>query len=187
MASKWATFRKLYPKAPIEATAFDAMNAVLDAPAYPVEVEGDLNLITADTTRVRDLNNTQLKGLYVQVRQAIDELDAKISVLNVQKNALTYLFTERFEEDDVTSMKFDDGVMLSEAPEPYPNVKDRATLVAWIKSTGQEDLLTLNFQTLASMCKQLLLDGKPIPPGVDIYMKSKLSARGIKTTQGESQ
>lgn len=177
MASKWATFRKLYPKAPIEATAFDAMNAVLDAPAFQGE----------DTTRVRDLNNTQLKGLYVQVRQQIDELDAKLSVLNVQKNALTYLFTERFEEDDVTSMKFDDGVMLSEAPEPYPNVKDRATLVAWIKSTGQEDLLTLNFQTLASMCKQLLLDGKPIPPGVDIYMKSKLSARGIKTTQGESQ
>ena len=177
MASKWATFRKLYPKAPIEATAFDAMNAVLDAPAFQGE----------DTTRVRDLNNTQLKGLYVQVRQQIDELDAKLSVLNVQKNALTYLFTERFEEDNVTSMKFDDGVMLSEAPEPYPNVKDRATLVAWIKSTGQEDLLTLNFQTLASMCKQLLLDGKPIPPGVDIYMKSKLSARGIKTTQGESQ
>ena len=177
MASKWATFRKLYPKAPIEATAFDAMNAVLDAPAFQGE----------DTTRVRDLNNTQLKGLYVQVRQQIDELDAKLSVLNVQKNALTYLFTERFEEDYVTSMKFDDGVMLSEAPEPYPNVKDRATLVAWIKSTGQEDLLTLNFQTLASMCKQLLLDGKPIPPGVDIYMKSKLSARGIKTTQGESQ
>ena len=177
MASKWATFRKLYPKAPIEATAFDAMNAVLDAPAFQGE----------DTTRVRDLNNTQLKGLYVQVRQAIDELDAKLSVLNVQKNALTYLFTERFEEDDVTSMKFDDGVMLSEAPEPYPNVKDRATLIAWVKETGQEELLTLNFQTLASMCKQLLLDGKPIPPGVDIYMKSKLSARGIKTTQGESQ
>ena len=177
MASKWATFRKLYPKAPIEATAFDAMNAVLDAPAFQGE----------DTTRVRDLNNTQLKGLYVQVRQQIDELDAKLSVLNVQKNALTYLFTERFEEDDVTSMKFDDGVMLSEAPEPYPNVKDRATLIAWVKETGQEELLTLNFQTLASMCKQLLLDGKPIPPGVDIYMKSKLSARGIKTTQGESQ
>jgi hypothetical protein len=34
MAGKYEQFRKQYPKAPIEATAFDKINTVLDAPAF---------------------------------------------------------------------------------------------------------------------------------------------------------
>lgn len=174
MAGKYENFRKLYPKAPIEATAFDRINVVLDAPAF---IDGGL--------RVRDLNNTELCDLYVQVRKAMDELEAKLQVLEVQKAALTYLFTNRFEEDDVTSMKFASGVTLGESVEPLPNVKDRTALVNWIKSTGQEELLTINYQTLASMTKQLLLEGKPIPDGVEVFMKQKLTARGLKA-KGET-
>lgn len=168
MAGKYETFRKLYPKAPIEATAFDKINAVLDAP------------LEAEQMRVRDMDNTALCEMYVNVRSQIDELAVKLSVLEVQKAALTYLFTNRFEEDDVTSMKFANGVTLGESVEPLPNVKDREALISWIKSTGQEDLLTLNYQTLASITKQALLEGKPIPPGVEVYMRQKLTARGLK-------
>lgn len=172
MAGKYEHFRKLYPKAPIEATAFDRINVVLDSSAYPDSPTGVM--------RVRDLDNTELCELYVQVRKAMDELEAKLQVLEVQKAALTYLFTNRFEEDDVTSMKFASGVTLGESVEPLPNVKDRTALVNWIKSTGQEELLTINYQTLASMTKQLLLEGKPIPDGVEVFMRQKLTARGLK-------
>jgi hypothetical protein len=130
---------------------------------------------------LRDLDNTELCEKYVKVRAQIDDLEAKLSVLEVQKAALTYLFTNRFEDDDVTSMKFANGVTLGESVEPLPNVKDREALIGWIKSTGQEDLLTLNYQTLASITKQALLEGKPVPPGVEVYMKQKLTARGLKT------
>lgn len=177
MAGKYENFRKLYPKAPIEATAFDKINAVLDASAFP-----GLN----DKLRVRDLDNTQLCELYVTLRKAMDDLEAKLSVMEVQKAALTYLFTNRFEQDDVTSMKFASGVTLGESIEPLPNVKDRAVLMGWIKSTGQEDLLTLNYQTLASITKAALLEGQPIPPGVEVFMKQKLTARGLKT-KGEQE
>lgn len=177
MAGKYEQFRKLYPKAPIEATSFDRINAVLDAPAFPQDAACKL--------RVRDLDNTQLCELYVQVRKQLDQLEAQVSVLEIQKAALTYIFTNRFEEDDVTSMKFANGTTLGESVEPLPNVKDRTALVNWIKTTGQEELLTLNYQTLASMVKQLLLEGKPIPPGVEVFMKQKLTARGLKQ-KGES-
>jgi len=173
MAGKYEQFRKQYPKAPIEATAFDKINAVLDAPVG----EGAM--------RLRDLDNTDLCDFYVHVRKQLDDLEAQKSVLEVQKAALTYLFTNRFEEDDVTSMKFANGVTLGEAVEPLPNVKDREALIGWIKSTGQEDLLTLNYQTLASITKQALLEGKPIPPGVEVFMKQKLNTRGLKT-KGET-
>jgi hypothetical protein len=179
MAGKYEQFRKQYPKAPLEATAFDKINAVLDAPAFS-SIEDPLNQF-----RLRDLDSTQLCERYVQVRTKIDELEAELSVLEVQKAAMTYLFTNRFEDDDVTSMKFANGVTLGESVEPLPNVKDREALITWIKNTGQEDLLTLNYQTLASITKQALLEGKPVPPGVEVYMKQKLTARGLKT-KGEN-
>src|SRR4051812_48231660 len=118
MAGKYETFRKLYPKTPIEATAFDKINTVLDASAYPGDVHNKL--------RVRDLDNTLLCDLYVRLRKQIDKLEADLSVLETQKAALTYLFTNRFEDDDVTSMKFSSGVTLGESVEPLPNVKDKA-------------------------------------------------------------
>lgn len=176
---KYETFRKLYPKAPIEAKAFEKIQVVLDAPAFS-SLEDPLNQF-----RLRDLDSTQLCERYVGVRKQIDDIEETLSVLEVQKAALTYLFTNRFEEDDVTSMKFANGVTLGESIEPLPNVKDRTALIEWIKSTGQEELLTLNYQTLASITKQALLEGKPIPPGVEVFMKQKLTARGLKS-QGEN-
>jgi hypothetical protein len=178
MAGKYEAFRKVYPKAPIESDAFDRINTVLDGPLdNTVEVGNQL--------RLRDADNTQLCEFYINVRKEIDELEAHLSVLETQKAALTYLFTNRFEEDDVTSMKFANGVTLGESVEPLPNVKDRQQLINWIKETGQEELLTLNYQTLASITKQALLEGKSIPPGVEVFMKQKLTARGLKA-KGES-
>lgn len=176
MAGKYEQFRKLYPKAPLEAGSFEKINIVLDAP-----VSGNPNSVL----RVRDLDNTELQEMYVKVRKELNELEAKVSVLETQKAALTYIFVQRFEEDDVTSMKFANGVTLGESVEPLPNVKDRTALTNWIKETGQEELLTLNYQTLASITKQLLLEGKPVPPGVEVFMKQKLTARGLKS-QGET-
>lgn len=175
MAGKYENFRKLYPKAPIESKAFERINIVLDSPAVCGE----------EQLRVRDLDNTGLCEMYVDIRKQLDELEAKVAVLEIQKAALTYLFTNRFEEDDVTSMKFANGVTLGESVEPLPNVKDREALVNWIKETGQEELLTINYQTLASITKQALLEGKPIPAGCEVYMKQKLTARGLKQ-QGET-
>jgi hypothetical protein len=172
MARKYETFRKLYPKAPIEASAFEKINIVLDSSAFPEDPSSKL--------RVRDLDNTQLCEIYVTLRRSIDELEAKLSVLEVQKAALTYLFTNRFEADDVTSVKFSNGITLREGIEPLANVKDRDALHKWINETGQAELFTVNYQTLNSVVKQMLLEGKPIPPGIEVFMKQKLSAVGLK-------
>lgn len=170
---KYAAFKKVYPKVPFEATAFEKMREVLDSPA-----EGGTFL------RVRDMTNTQLKDEYVKARRAKDALDVQVSLLETQIAAYTYLFVQRMEEDDVTALPFTDGVQLGSSVEPYPNVKDRAALYGWIKETGQEDLLTLNYQTLASITKQRLLEGEPIPPGIEVFMKDKLTARGLNTNKG---
>lgn len=175
---KWAAFKTLYPKAPIEAGTFEQMQIVLNAPAFPTDPHNKM--------RVRDLNNSQVKDLYVQVRKALDEVNARVSVLETQKAALTYLFINRMEEDDVTRYPFTDGVSLGASFEPIPNVKDKTKLKEWVKETGQEDILTVNYQTLASIVKQMLLEGQPIPEFIEVFMKSKLTASGLKTTKGET-
>ena len=174
---KWAAFKQLYPKTPIEADQFTLINQVLDAPAFPNDPHNQM--------RVRDLDNSQLKDLYRKCRKAIDDLTVRLSVLETQKAALTYIFVNRMEEDDVTSISFTDGVRLGASFEPIPNVNDKTKLKEWIKETGQEDVLTVNYQTLASIVKQMLLEGQPIPECIDVYMKSKLTANGLKT-KGET-
>lgn len=175
---KYAAFKKVYPKVPLEASVFDKMREVLDAPAH------DIGPSSVDALRVRDLPNTDLKDLYVAARRAKAQLDIQVSVLETQIAAYTYLFVQRMEEDDVTALPFTDGVQLGSSVEPYPNVKDRTALNAWIKETGQEEILTLNYQTLASIVKQRLVDGESLPPGVEVFMKDKLTTRGLNTTKG---
>jgi hypothetical protein len=171
---KYAAFKSLYPKVPFEATVFEKMREVLDAPASP----------DMDALRVRDLPNTELKDIYVKARRAKDALDLQVSLLETQIAAYTYLFVQRMEEDDVTALPFTDGVQLGSSVEPYPNVKDRGALYKWVKDTEQTELLTLNYQTLASIVKQRLLEGETLPPGVEVFMKDKLTARGLNTNKG---
>lgn len=173
MAGKYEAFRKLYPKAPMEATRFEQIQTVLDAPT-------DVSDGIRSKLRLRDLDNEDLCAFYVHIRKNIDELEAKLSVFEIQKEALAYLFAGRFEEADVTSIRFKNGVLLSQSVEPYPSVVDKEALMGWLKSTGQEELLTLNWQTLATITKQMLLEGKQLPPGVEVYMKQKLNTRGVE-------
>lgn len=172
---KYAAFKSLYPKVPFEASAFDKMREVLDVPVD----EGEM--------RVRDLPNTELKDLYVAARREKAALEIDLSLLETQIAAYSYLFVQRMEEDDVTALPFTDGVSLGSSVEPYPNVKDREALYKWIKESGQEDLLTLNYQTLASITKQRLIDGESLPPGVEVFMKDKLSARGLNHNTGDTK
>ena len=165
---KYAAFKKLYPKVPMEATQFERVREVLDASAFE-----------SGSLRVRDLDNSKLKDLYVQARKAKDELEVKLSVVQTQIDALTLLFTQRMEEEDVTSLTFTDGVVLGVSVEPYPTVNDPTLFYKWIKETGQEELLTLHPSTLAALTKQRLLEGESIPPGVEVWMKDKLRPRGI--------
>lgn len=181
LPGKYEAFRKKYPKAPIEGDRFAMMQTVLDAFAFPAK-EGEDQL---DVTRVRDLDNTRLRTVLIEIRRALSPLEAQIETLKIREAAVVFAFTERFDEDEITSMKFADGVGLNSNCEPLPSVNDKTTLYKWIKETGQEDLLTLNYQTLASIVKTAILEGKALPPGVDVFIKQKLSVTGMKNLTKE--
>lgn len=171
MASKWDFLRGKFPKVPLEATYQMKIDAVLDSAVDAENLPG---------IRVRDLSDQELKDRYIKVRDQLDKITAEQKALDLEKEAYTKLFAERFEEAGEASKTFADGVSIGITPDPYPYVKDQELLTAWIKAKGLESILTLNYQTMASMVKERL-EGKVnegLPDGVDVFMKDKLTCRG---------
>jgi hypothetical protein len=58
----------------------------------------------------------------------------------------------------------------------YPNVTDREALGAWVKKRKLDWLYTTNVngQKLKGFVKELLENGKTVPPGVDPFLKTEI-------------
>ena len=61
--------------------------------------------------------------------------------------------------------------------ETYPNTKDKAALVAFIKKRKSLKFLwkvAINGNTLKAWVKELMEQGKKLPPGVDPYIETQI-------------
>lgn len=182
MAGKWSYLRDKYPKIPVEAEYQQKIDAVLDdkSDENPTFQRYGLSL--------RELPDEDFKNEYLKRRDELDDLAARQKVLNLEVEAMTRLMVSRFEDEGTTSVTYDDGVSLGHSVEPYPFVEDPVALLAWIKRKGMEAMLTLNYQTMASLVKERL-EGKvnePLPDGINVYMKDKLSCRGRKNAKASA-
>lgn len=170
MAGKWSYLRDKYPKMPVGADYQQKLDVVLDT------------VVEGHSLKLRDLPDEDFKNEYLKRRDELDDLMARQKVLNLEIEAMTRLMVARFEDDGTSSVTYDDGVSLGHTVEPYPFVEDPVALLAWIKRKGMEAMLTLNYQTMASLVKERL-EGKvnePLPDGINVYMRDKLSCRGRK-------
>lgn len=171
MASKWEWLQGKFPKLAPEQGWQERIDTILNSPAFP-GLKG----------MVRDLPNPQIVDRYNLARKHKEELEAQVSALNLEIEAYTFLLGERYEDEGVTSKKFADGSTITITVEPYPQVKPegKEDFLNWIKSEGMESMLTLPYQTMASMVKARLEGGQMLPPGVDVFLRSKLSRRAGK-------
>lgn len=141
--------------------------------------------IIGEVDDVTFANPNWLARRYVNLRLEKQELSEQLSELNTQIEALVQMLTERFDTDGTSTLKLSDGVSLSLKDEPYPVVKDSYALRGWIESTGQTAMLTLPTQTLKGFVKMALEQGSELPPGVEVFLKTGLSCRGLKGADGE--
>lgn len=172
---KWAYLKGKYPKMPVDAGWLQQVDAILDSPA-PAEVlsPGDEGL----ELTVRCLSDFQLNKLYLKARDRADDLGEELSALETETEAYTRVFVERLSEAGEASKTFDDGVSIGVTVEPYVSVESQADMLKWVKDTGQEAILTVNYQTLASIVKAAIEKAEPLPLGVKVFLKDKLSCRG---------
>jgi hypothetical protein len=170
---KWDYLRSKYPKVPVDADYQQKVDAILDTVA-----EG-YNL------KLRDLPDADLKNVYVEKRAELDGLNAQVKTLTLEIEAITRLMVEHMEEEGQSNITFEDGISIGHSVEPYPFVEDQSKLLQWVKDNKMEAMLTLNYQTMSSLVKERL-EGKvnePLPDGVNVFMKDKLSCRGRKNSK----
>jgi hypothetical protein len=174
---KWSGLKGSYPKAPLDGTYQEKIEAVLNSPA-PLAVLGLSE--TAKAFTVRELSDYQLVRLFNQAKAAKEDLEEKIKILTLELTAYTQLLVERYDDQGIEKATYEDGATVGIHVEPYPVVTDSGKLLAWVRANDLEAMLSLNYQTLTSLVKDAIENGKLLPDGVDVYLKDKLSRRGGK-------
>lgn len=174
---KWTYLKGDYEKVPVDQTWLDRVNDILNKPKSDDPADG----------RLRDVPNAELAKIFTQAKAQKEILEGQLADVNLHIEAYTKLFVDRFDEDGVSKMTFDDGTTISINPEPYPTVKDREALLKWVRANGMEELLTLQYQTMAKIVKEAIEGGQALPDGVEVFLKDKLSRRtkGGKKEQQE--
>lgn len=155
MASKWASLKTQYPALPADPT---------HAEALAVAAEAWAGKPLADVAEA-----------YNEAREIKESLEEDLSKQNVTVEALLRVLTDALEAAGLTSIRTD-RYSFSTSPEPYPSVIDRPALRAW-SQVHMPDSLALPWQTLASVTKAALESGEAIPPGVEVFIKTKLTRR----------
>jgi hypothetical protein len=117
---------------------------------------------------------------FVRRKRAKNSLKRKDRQLNVELEALSQLLVDRLEGAEIESVKFRGGVGVGLQDKPYPSVADRRKLFGWIKQTRMTGLLSVHHQTLLGLVTEALEAGRPLPPGVDVFLKTSAKVTGLK-------
>lgn len=155
MASKWAALKAQYPALPADPTHNEAL------------------AVAAEAWSGKPL--ADIATAYNEARQRKEALEDDLSKQDVTVEALLRVLTDALDAAGLTSIRTEQ-YSFSTSPEPYPSVKDRPVLRAWAQ-VHMPDSLALPWQTLASVTKAALESGEPVPPGIEVFIKTKLTRR----------
>jgi len=123
------------------------------------------------------MNAGYLARHYFELRKEKDRITEEEKNINLELEAVQQLIVQKFEEEGMSRIVLDDGASVGSSEEPYPVVKDPDALRRWVVKNKLEGMLSLNHNTLKALTKQLLIDGQPVPEGVDVFYKTQLERR----------
>lgn len=123
-------------------------------------------------------NPTNFGATLVEARLEKQRLEDLVKAQNLIIEAMNQTLVELLESENYSSLKLNNGVSLSIKDDVYCTVVNKKQFYDWIEETGQQDLLTVNYQTMSSITKSNLIAGEPIPPGIGTYFKQSISVRG---------
>jgi hypothetical protein len=159
----------------------DDLTKFSEESTYQDKVNSKKNELLSLLTKEK-LNHSpsNLGNLIIAAKLEKKKLQALEKEQNLVIEAINQILVERLESEDLAKVSLSNGVTLSIKDDVYCTVRDKPAFYEWIKSTGQEDLFTVNFQTMSSMTKSMLVEGKEIPPGIKTYFKQSIHVRELK-------
>jgi len=117
---------------------------------------------------------------YRKLRRLKAAVEDALSAVQERVDAAEAATLAAYEAAGLDTVKFDDGASVGASAQPYAKVTDRELFRVWVTLSPYSSQLTLPWQTLNAVTKDLLLAGEALPPGVDVYAKPGLSLRGDK-------
>jgi len=165
MAGKYSKLRGIIP-------------TFVEEESYQSRVNEEKLKIVGDASNVEAANVTRLASLFAASKQIKDSLEEKISFINLQLEALSQLLVEALEDQEIQKVELSSGALVFLQDTPYPQVKDKELVLAWIKKNRMTQLLGVNYQTLKGLTNELLVAGKKLPDGVEVFLKTQARVRG---------
>lgn len=123
------------------------------------------------------LSSASIAILYKRIRQDKEAAEKILYDINIEMNAITQMLVDRYEIDEITSMKLETGDSVSIHYEPYAVVEDKEKIWEWCRANGYEREMQLSWNTLNAITKERLIQGQPEPDGVRAYTRVKPSYR----------
>lgn len=108
---------------------------------------------------LNEKKTSEIAQVYVNRRREMDALEEKEKALNIKIEAAEQLLLDRFDAEDIQSIKLDDGAMVSGQVEPYPGTTDKEAFRLWCIEQHLEKSMHLHPSTLTSLVKERLLSG----------------------------
>lgn len=120
---------------------------------------------------------SQLAERFSVARIEKEDLERQLKDINERLTSIEDNLVDLMESSELTALKTEAGHHLSLRGSCYPTVADKPAFMGWIESNGYHDALTMHHSTLKSLCKELLEEAKPLPDGVEAFMKSRITFR----------
>jgi hypothetical protein len=149
-------------------------------PAYVNPEPGWTDKVEEAKKQYVGLDTTELARQFKMQKEAKAAAEAAKSAANIQIEAISRLLLGEMESNSVELVKLASGGTVYINDEPYASVQDRTKVMRWIKENKAVFLLSIQFQSLNSLCKQRIIDGQKTIPGVKIFIKTNANVRGLK-------
>jgi len=153
MASKWAHLKEKLPALPVD-------------PSYE-------EALVSQMAVYQGMNLAYVAQEYNDLEEELAEREKEIQRMKLQLEAASRVLGQKMEDASLESAVMA-GYKWTPKFEPYPQVKDKAALRAWVDD-HMSDNLSLPFMTLKSVVKDALEAGDELPPGVEVFLKRSFS------------
>lgn len=126
-----------------------------------------------------NLSRAEVSELFKRAKRRKKKLESIEKKINLEIEATETLLASLLESSGEESFKSTLGGSFSIKDEVYVTVKDKKAYSEWAKSNGYEDEFQMHHKKTESIVNERLLNGEPPPPGVEVFMKLGINARGI--------
>lgn len=113
--------------------------------------------------------NYSLKGIaevYSNLRLTKNEIEDQLRPINKDLQVVEALLAEKFAEEDVKSLKFENGHSVGVRFAQGFKIQDKDAFVTWLKANGLESELTVSSARCTSIAKNVFEETQQVPDGL---------------------